>query len=610
MKIPFSTSELPKSLLCTLFLLIGTTYVWAQDSAVLKPDTYQNSITLVQNVLDEAIRSKKKVVSIPPGRYDFWPDGAIRARYFISNTSTEAEDSVKIRTIGLLLKGASHLTVEGNGALFVFHGKMTPFVIDGCNSVTLKNIKVDFEIPSMSEMRYVSVENGMATVAVHRDTRYSVDNGKVTWYGEGWKSVHLHAVEYDSTEKRLNYARWNTGKTNVTEISPGLLRFSLPDKIVPKPGNILTVRDIIRDQVGMFIYGSKNIELLNMNMHYMHGLGMVSQFSENITMRKVVCAPRPESGRIIASSADFMHFSGCKGKVVVDSCVFSGAHDDPINVHGTNLRIVRFSNPEELIVRFMHGQTYGFNAFFPGDTVALVRPSTMRRLTIARVKSAELLNDREMRIRLEKPLTERIDANDCLENLTWTPEVYIGHSRFERTNTRGLLMTTPRKVIIENNQFLRTGMSAILIEGDAEGWYESGAVKDITIRNNYFEKCAATDGLENATIAINPSNPKIDYRLPVHENIRIENNTFVVSDQPVLYAKSTAGIVFSGNTIRRSGPKESLNSVDLLRLNGCDRVEVARSRFEGIKTSEQIKVSNMPAGNVRVDDPGTVVRER
>jgi hypothetical protein len=49
-------------------------------------------------------------------------------------------------------------------------------------------------------------------------------------------------------------------------------------------------------------------------------------------------------------------------------------------------------------------------------------------------------------------------------------------------------------------------MSAVLIEADAEGWYESGPVRDVTIRNNEFIDCAYQGGPGNAVIAINPSN--------------------------------------------------------------------------------------------------------
>lgn len=67
-------------------------------------------------------------------------------------------------------------------------------------------------------------------------------------------------------------------------------------------------------------------------------------------------------------------------------------------------------------------------------------------------------------------------------------------------------------------------MSAILIEGDAEGWFESGPVNDVLIRENTFVDCAYNGGPGNAVIAINPSNSVINANRPVHKNIRIENN--------------------------------------------------------------------------------------
>ena len=159
--------------------------------------------------------------------------------------------------------------------------------------------------------------------------------------------------------------------------------------------------------------------------------------------------PRQNSGRLLASSADFMHFSGCSGKVKVVNCKFAGAQDDCINVHGTNLRIMEKVNDYTLKLRFMHPQTYGFNAFFEGDTVAFVRPSTMQRYAQAVIKTAKLLSNRIVEVTLSKPIQHDIELqSDCLENMTCTPEVEIRNCYFTRTSTRGILVTTPRRAVI------------------------------------------------------------------------------------------------------------------------------------------------------------------
>ena len=102
-------------------------------------------------------------------------------------------------------------------------------------------------------------------------------------------------------------------------------------------------------------------------------------------------------------------------------------------------------------------------------------------------------------------------------------------------STRGFLLTTRRKVVIENNLFQKTAMAAILVSNDAGNWFESGPVRDMTIRGNQFIKCG---------IAISPENSVVKPEEPVHENIRIEDNVF---DNADIWAKSVKGLVITGN---------------------------------------------------------------
>jgi len=303
----------------------------------------------------------------------------------------------------------------------------------------------------------------------------------------------------------------------------------------------------------------------------MHGLGIVSQYCTDVTMNRVHCAPRQGSGRVLASSADFMHFSGCRGKVTVTSCDFSGAHDDPINVHGTNLRAIRAEGEKSLRLRFMHHQTYGMQAYWPGDTVAFVHSNTLQRYSKAVVTDVTRLSDREVVLSLDRPLPEGIEwDSDAVENYTWTPEVEISCCQFTHTSTRGTLLTTPRKVKVINNTYLKTGMSAILIAGDARDWYESGPVCDVLIQNNRFIDCVYNGG--SGVIAIEPSNPVIDKNQPVHRNIRILDNYFETWGNPVLYAKSTQGLTFQGNTIKGTNPE------DAYKLEGCTNTAIQEAK--------------------------------
>lgn len=579
---------------------IDTVYV--SDFGV-QPNTYVNAVTGLQQAIQACKERGAKVLSFAKGRYDIWPEGAIRKEYFVSNTSREDECPSKIKTVGMLFEDMENLTIEGNGATLMYHGKMITMVLDRCKNIRIQNISTNFQRPTASEIQYTKVVAGETVVTLHPDSWYEIVDGHIHLFGEGWRSNFIHCNEYDVEKKTSIYSNgWNVlAKSKAKELSHGVISFATPADFRPKVGNILTVRDIIRDQVGMFIHGSSDVTLKDVNMHYMHGLGIVSQFTRNITMDHVNCVPPEGSGRILTSSADMMHFSGCSGKIRITDCRYEGAHDDPINIHGTNLRIMERLDTNTLKLRFMHGQSYGFRAFHVGDEVAFVRAKRMERYMRANVLEVKRLSDREVMVRLDKPVpADMLLESDCVENMTCTPEVEIRNSYFTRTGTRGLLITTPRKAVIENNVFEKTGMSAILIEGDAEGWFESGPVCDILIRNNTFIDCAYQGGPGNAVIALNPSNTEIDPNRPVHRNVRIEANEFRVFDYPVLYAKSTQGLLFKDNTVVRTHELQPVSSNKYaFTLNGCSEVVIEGTDWKGEVLSSGLHLENMKRKHVK-----------
>ena len=538
------------------------------------PNSFSDATAGVKRAIAACKETKADVLVFPEGRYDFWPADSEKREYYISNTSSESECPSKIKNIGLLFENIDGLTIEGNGSLFVFHGKMITWALDNCKNIFLKNIRVDFERPSMSELTILDITPDKAIVKLHPDSWYSVINEKLYLHGEGWGMKHYHTIMSDTITGIGVYSTWDPVlKSKVTELEP--YKFMLEgdfSKCNYKKGNILSVRDPIRDHVGAFVNRSENIKLYNVTMHYMHGLGIISQFSKNLSYSKVCVIPH--RGRSIASFADGMHFSGCSGYVKIDSCHFKGLHDDPVNVHGTYLKITEIISPNTVKVRFMHPQTYGFQAFYKNDTVAFVSASAIQSKGITTVINAKMLSERNMELQLNGPLPGGIGVGDCIENLTHTPSLTVSNSRFEQTNTRGLLVTTPRKVVIENNVFFRTGMPGILIAGDVNSWFESGAVTDITIRNNVFEDCGYNHWPANYSILIEPENRNIVPGHWVHRNIRIEDNTFKVSSYPVIKAKSTSGLSIKNNNIKNSGLGlyNTENNNPSFKLENCNGV--------------------------------------
>ena len=134
-------------------------------------------------------------------------------------------------------------------------------------------------------------------------------------------------------------------------------------------------------------------------------------------------------------------------------------------------------------------------------------------------------------------------------------EARLRHRRSESINDGGLvrnnrarcvLMTAGGKVLIENNLFERPSMMGILVEGDNQFWYESGAVEDLTIRSNKFIGLSAFAPL----LRLAPMQPGEKRSLPpYHHHIRILDNTIEAASPLVLDATRVGGLEFSGNTV-------------------------------------------------------------
>lgn len=527
---------------------------------ILAPGSFEQTL-----LLTGAGTAKEPVeVHFAPGRYDLHPEHAYREAYQISNTNALPDEA---KAVAFLLRRAKHFRLSGAGATMVHRGKMIEVCIDHSEDITISDLAFDYHRPTVSEYKVAAVGDGHVDLQIHRDSPYSIDDGKITWQGEGWSHQDGLTQQLDLATDEVWRRRDPLKGLKMEEIKPFLVRAH--GKTDLKPQRIYQVRKTERDCAGVFTRRSKDITWKNVHFRFLHGMGLVHQFSENLTFDAVTLAPEKASGRTTSAWADGIHISGCKGKVLVKDCFFSGTHDDPINVHGTHLRVVERLPDQQVKVRFMHKQTFGFLAFNPGDDIEFVHTDTLATYGPNTVTEAKMLNPKELLLTLKHPLPAEFRENDAMENITWTPAVEIRGCTMERIPTRGFLLTTRRPVLVEDNTFLATRMSGIRIENGATGWCESGCVRNLTIRNNKFIRCA------EPVIHIDPQNTVPNNA--VHQNIRIENNEFVLRRKSIIKAKSTKGLHFTGNTIRAT---EELDDASTILTKDCADVVAKGNNYE------------------------------
>src|SRR5262249_51447385 len=146
-------------------------------------------------------------------------------------------------------------------------------------------------------------------------------------------------------------------------------------------------------------------------------------------------------------------------------------------------------------------------------------------------------------VTLDSPIPTDLGKGDAVENADWFPAVTFRGNLVHRNRARGALFTTPHPVLVEYNRFEDIAGSAILLPGDANGWYESAGCQDVAIRNNVFRNnLTSRFQFTEAILSFYPEIPDLKGQTEYyHRKVRIENNTFETPDIPLLFAISTDG---------------------------------------------------------------------
>ena len=535
----------------------------------LKANSSKNASVVFQKVLKK-IRAEYQdgdsvIIRFQKGTYNFYEKGAAEREYYISN-----HDQDNPKKVGMPLEELKSLTLDGGGASFVFHGRMLPVSLLHSSNCSLKDFSIDFKNPHIAQVEIVRNDPKLGiTFKPASWVNYRVSKDSIfEAYGDGWTVRHSWGIPFEKETRRIVYNAGDRGcNTKGSFITDdGYVQAPFWKDETLTSGTVFVMRGWGRPTPGIFLSHNVNTTLTNIKVHYAEGMGLLAQLCENISLDKFnVCLKGNDDARYFTTQADATHFSGCKGKIISVNGLYEGMMDDAINVHGTYLKVIKKLDNQTLIARYMHDQSWGFDWGFPGDEVQFIASKTMELIggknqikLIKPVDKASVSGAREFEITFEEPLPDGVDENiDCgIENLTWTPEVYFAGNIIRNNRARGSLFSTPKKTVVENNLFDHTSGTAILLCGDCNGWFETGACREVIIRNNKFVN-ALTSMFQftNAVISIYPEIPDLDHQVHYFHGgkkgaIQIVDNEFDIFDAPVLYAKSVDGLVFRNNIIR------------------------------------------------------------
>lgn len=559
----------------SLLLSLSVSDVCAQERVYdisqfgLKANSKKNASPVVRKAIAkikaECRDGEKVILRFPAGRYNFHEAGSTVREYYISN-----HDQDNPKKVGIALEDMKNLTIDGQGSEFVFYGRMIPVSLLRSENCVLKNFSIDFEQPHIAQVQVVEndPEKGItfepAPWVDYRISKDSVFEG----LGEGWVMRYSWGIAFDGKTKHVVYNTSDIGcpTKGAFEVAPRRICSPKWKDARLVPGTVVAMRGWGRPTPGIFMSHDVNTSLLDVKVHYAEGMGLLAQLCEDITLDGFgVCLKGDNDPRYFTTQADATHFSGCKGKIVSKNGLYEGMMDDAINVHGTYLKVIKRVDDHTLIGRYMHDQSWGFEWGRPGDDVQFVRSETMELIgkqnqitAIRPYDKGEIRGACEFSITFKEAIDPAINEKSGfgIENLTWTPEVLFAGNTIRNNRARGTLFSTPKKTVVEDNLFDHTSGTAILLCGDCNGWFETGACRDVTIRRNRFIN-ALTNMFQftNAVISIYPEIPNLkDQQKYFHGGkdggIVIEDNEFDTFDAPILYAKSVDGLIFRNNVIK------------------------------------------------------------
>lgn len=491
----------------------------------------------------------EKVLKFEKGTYFLSAKNSQRRKLYITNTVGDKEwrtdEEPHMVAVGIYLHGIKNLKIIGDETVFCVQGQMTNLVMENCEDIKIEGIAFRTENPNLHGLRVKKTALFYTDFELDAESTYRKKGRGFEFFSADYtlnffanRTAHW-IIRTSAADK---FTAWRSahpffGALRVSEKGEGLFRayYAFPRRF--EPGEGFYLYDSIRKNVGIFLSGCKDIVFDRIKQYFNYSLAIVMQDCENFTLESSVFAPEEGSAKQIASLADFIQVCMCKGDIRILNNRFSGAGDDCLNVHGVHFVVTKIEE-NMLTLRFCHPQTHGFNPLHVGDTVEYIDANTLLTKGKASILSSVLVNEYEILLEVDDASGAVVGC--AVEDVTMCPNLLFKGNTVSRIVTRGLLITTRGKVLVEDNLFQSTSMHSILFSNDAKNWFESGRVTDVKISGNTFLYCPT----EN--IAIKPENTV--HEGAVHSGFVIENNQFN-SVPGGIYIKSAQNITVKNNRI-------------------------------------------------------------
>lgn len=506
------------------------------------------------------------VICLNGGTWHFDSEGCYEQYFAPSNNANG------LKKVIFPLIARKNITLDGGGAHLLFHSRVFPFIINGCEDIRIENLIIDFSFPRYAVAEVLQSDEQGFSLRVDEDLYpWRTVNG--AWEFQAGNEVRTTAekkfflsgdglccylVAGETRDPLFNLAAALL-RTDARRTQPNIIRFDYrPDsaRLKAVPGQkIIVSNDENRENDVFFIENSRGLAVRHVDIVRGAGMGFIGQMSRDLLFEDVHIHVAPGRSEPHAITADAFHFVNCDGRLTLRRCAVSDSLDDAINVHGIYTRVIDCQG-DTLTAALGHQEQYGLTPFRPGDQLRITPANGAAEYGALTVRECRLSEDeKSLLIRFDN-LRGALQPGDFLDCPMRAPELLVEESSFVRCPR--VLLSSSQKTIVRGNHFSLLG-AVTAIDGMAY-WYESGLASDLLIENNRFDH----SGLKGAGAL----SALIDSREPtrrMHKNIRILNNEIIGTDI-LLNASHVDGLTLHGNTVAESRGE--------IRLTDCLNVSI------------------------------------
>lgn len=446
-------------------------------------------------------------------RYDIYPKDCVLSdnRVYYSYT-TNANPPLPV---GFLLQGLENVTLDFQGATLMFHGRIVPFILDGCKNVHIINLKIDYDRPFYTQAHVLECDPTRMKVRIDEGFDYRVEDG------------YLYAVS-ETWEKKLNVndcLLWMFDRSGEKEYPIILALFGpeiFPNDNPPLPigqilveeegdclvfhgnfpkewdanngSNSLLFTHEVRDKCTITTVNCEDVYIENLLLIHGAALAIMGMNTKNLYIDHFDMYMDYEgNGRLVTNNADAIHMFNCKGDFVLKNSYMDGLLDDTVNVHNNYLQIVK-AEGKDLTCRFVGaGVALECPLFAEGDRIAVYRGRTQESKGEYTVQKVMLDTENQQFIfGLEREIID-VESGDVIENLSGQPTILLENCKFGRF--RGTMRLQSRNTTVIRNCEFANKTDSIIFTGDTTYWFESGPVNDFLIENCRFLHTACSSRL-------------------------------------------------------------------------------------------------------------------